>query len=123
MFGGITKDSTGWRPLLRLSRPPVDIALETLEFGAFEQRLVRICHALDRLHVARLPAEERRAGRDKLPEDVALQRVSTATARDALETRGGCDCLPGPASAASLLVAANGETATDVWDAQPGASP
>lgn len=204
--GGAVALEAAWRALLELSRPSIDIvrrrlvgeaavyappgegvrqvehfveslSLETLDLGAFEQRLVRICHALDhlnRLHIdlierppvgadfppppsftagaralaawldatrdpaatvepaavaaienaARLVAEERRAGRDKLLEDVALQRVSTGTARNALETLGWADGAVYHAwrLAASLLAAANGEVTAAVRDAQPGVS-
>ena len=204
--GGSVALEAAWRALLELSRPPVDIvrrrlageaavyappgeairqfehfieslALETLDLGAFEQRLVRICHALDhlnRLHIdlnrrppagvafptppsfavgaqalavwldatrdpasivepavvaaiedaALLVAEERRADRDKLLEDVALQRVSTGTARDALETLGWADAAVYHAwrLAASLLAAANGEATATARRAQPGAN-
>jgi phosphate:Na+ symporter len=203
--GGVALEAA-WRALLELSRPSVDIvrrrlagevavyappgeavrqlehfveslSLETLDLGAFEQRLVRICHALDhlnRLHIdlierppvgadffsppsftagartlaawldatrdpeatvrpeavaaigdaAQLVAEERRAGRDKLLEDVALQRVSTGTARNGLETLGWADRAVYHAwrLAASLLAAGNGEVTAEVRDAQPGAS-
>ena len=135
--------------------PPVDAArqieqflqslsLETLDLGAFEPRLVRLCHALDhlnRLHddLARVPqdasgrqppagfeegaralaawldttkgpevalgaatframedasnrlADERRTGRDKMLQDVALQRTSAETARSGLELLGWAD--------------------------------
>jgi phosphate:Na+ symporter len=116
-------------------------ALETLDLGTFEQRLVRICHALDhlnRLHVdlirrphvaARLPppsfpasvqalaawldatrdagpcveptvvaaiedaahmvAKDCRSNRNKLLEDVALQRISTETTRNTIEALDG----------------------------------
>lgn len=171
--GGAVALEVAWRALLELSRPPVDIvrrrlsgeaatyastrepvrqlehfveslSLETLDLGAFEQRLVRICHALDhlnRLHVdlidrppvgvdfppapsftasaqaleawldatrdsgatigpalvaaigdaARMVAEERRTSRHELLEDVALQRVSTRTARNVLEALSWAD--------------------------------
>lgn len=76
--GGAVALEVARRALLELSRPPVDIvrrrlsgeaatyastepvrqlehfveslSLETLDLGAFEQRLVRICHALDHLN-------------------------------------------------------------------------
>src|SRR5215472_2251725 len=89
--GGSVALEAAWRALLELSRPAIDIvrrrlageaaayappgeavrqlehfveslSLETLDLGTFEQRLVRICHALDhlnRLHIdlsRRLPA-------------------------------------------------------------------
>lgn len=171
--GGAVALEAAWRALLELSRPSVDIvrrrlageaaayppagealrqvehfveslSLETLDLGGFEQRLVRICHALDHLNqlhldlvqrppsgtgvpppsifaastqaltawlhatrdlrtsvepaviaaiedAAHLVAEERRISRDKLLEDVALQRVSTRTARNALEALSWAD--------------------------------
>ena len=117
------------------------LSLETLDLGAFEPRLVRLCHALDhlnRLHddLGRVPpdasdwqppagfekdaralaawldttkdpetapeaaifkamgdtskrlADERATGRDKILQDVALQRTSAETARSGLELLG-----------------------------------
>jgi phosphate:Na+ symporter len=204
--GGAVALEAAWRALLELSRPPVDsvrrrlagetaayappgeavrqlehfvesLSLETLDLGAFEQRLVRICHALDHLnelHVdliqrppvgtglppppsfaagaqalaiwldatrdpvatvgpvdvaaiedaAHLVAKERRTSRDKLLEDVALQRISTETARDALEALGWADSAVYHAwrLAESLRTAAGGEVTAAVRGAQPGAS-
>ena len=135
--------------------PPVDAArqieqflqslsLETLDLGAFEPRLVRLCHALDHLNqlhddLTRVPpdasgwqppagfekgaralaawlnttkdpeaapgaailkamgdasnrlADDRRTGRDKILQDVALQRTAAETARSGLELLGWAD--------------------------------
>ncbi|MBV9686058.1 MAG: hypothetical protein JO096_02465 [Alphaproteobacteria bacterium] len=135
--------------------PPVDavrqieqflqsLSLETLDLGAFEPRLVRLCHALDHLNqlhddLTRVPpdasgwqpptgfgegaralaawlditkhpeaapkaavfkaigdasnqlADERTTGRDKILQDVALQRTSAETARGGLELLGWAD--------------------------------
>jgi phosphate:Na+ symporter len=171
--GGAVALEAAWRAILELAHgsvdavrhrlfgepvrydPPVDAArqieqflqslsLETLDLGAFEPRLVRLCHALDhlnRLHddLARVPqdasgwqppagfeegaralaawldttkdreaapgaaivraiegasnrlADERRTGRDKILQDVALQRTSAETARSGLELLGWAD--------------------------------
>jgi len=135
--------------------PPVDavrqieqflqsLSLETLDLGAFEPRLVRLCHALDHLNqlhddLTRVPpdasgwqppagfdegaralaawlditkepeaapgaeifkamgnasnrlTDERTTGRDKILQDVALQRTSAETARSGLELLGWAD--------------------------------
>ncbi len=171
--GGAVALEAAWRALLEIARPSLDVvrrrlageavayappteavrqlehfleslSLETLDLGAFEQRLVRICHALDHLNqlhhdLIRIPpvggglpppssfaesarafaswfdathdptataepmlaaaieaaanciAEERRTGRDKLLEDVALQRVAPDAARNALEELAWAD--------------------------------
>jgi phosphate:Na+ symporter len=165
--GGAVALEAAWRAILELAHeavdavrrrligqgvryhPPVDAArqteqfleslsLETLDLGAFEPRLVRLCHALDhlnRLHddLARIPpgasdwqppagfegggralsawldgtrdpeaapepsvfeamedaskrlTEERKTGRDKILQDVALQRMPAGTARNGLD--------------------------------------
>jgi phosphate:Na+ symporter len=140
------------------------LSLETLDLGAFEQQLVRTCHALDHLNqlhadliqrppigtgfssppsfaasarafaawldatrdpeatvepvvvaaiedAAHLIAAERRTSRDKLLEDVALQRVSIETARNALEVLSWADSAVYHAwrLAESLRTAAGGE--------------
>jgi len=135
--------------------PPVDavghvehflqsLSLETLDLGALEPRLVRLCHALDHLNqlhddLTRVPpdgsgwqpvagfeegaralaawldttkhpeaapgaaifkaigeasnrlADERKTGRDKILQDVALQRTAAETARGGLELLGWAD--------------------------------
>src|SRR5262249_5544769 len=203
--GGAIALEAAWRALLELSRPSVDIlcrrltgegaaytpprgavrqlehlveslSLETLDLGAFEQRLVRICHALDHLNqlqvdliqrapigasftpppsfaasmravaawldatrdpeatvepvlvaalenAAQLVAEERRTGHDKLLEDVALQRVSTETARNALEALDWADGAVYHAwrLAESLRTAAGGQVTAAIHHARQGA--
>src|SRR5215467_8220602 len=165
--GGAVALEAAWRAILELARgavdavrrrligeavryhPPVDAArqteqfleslsLETLDLGAFEPRLVRLCHALDHLNqlrddLARVPpeasdwqvpagfeeggralaawldgtkdpeaapeptvfeamedaskrlTEDRKTGRDKILQDVALQRMPAGTARNGLD--------------------------------------
>lgn len=203
--GGAVALESAWRALLELSRPSVDIvrlrlageaavyvppgeamrqleqfieslSLETLDLGAFEQRLVRVCHALDHLNqlhidlIRRPPAgadfpspssftagaqalaawldatrdsgasvgpaviaaiedaahqvaAERRTSRDQLLEDVALQRISTETARNVLEVLGWADSAVYHAwrLAVSLRTASGEVTAADRHE-QPGAS-
>jgi phosphate:Na+ symporter len=164
--GGAVALEAGWRATLELAHrsvdsvrrqltgesvrydPPVEAArqieqfleslsLETIDLGAFEPRLVRLCHALDHLNqlhddLARIPSDvgewqrpagveasarpldtwlettkdpaaapdpaifkamedasrrlndERKTGRDKTLEDVALQRIPAETARSTL---------------------------------------
>jgi phosphate:Na+ symporter len=171
--GGAVALEAAWRALLELARDAVEmvrrrlageptaheppsaavrqlehfletLSLETLDLGAFEHRLVRICHALDHLiqlhrDLGRPPpadrgharppsfaaseralavwleatrdpeasvgpavvaaiedaanqlADERRTGRQKLLEDVALQRVPAEAARNALEILAWAD--------------------------------
>jgi phosphate:Na+ symporter len=171
--GGAVALEAAWRAILELAHgsvdavrrrligkpvrydPPVDAArqieqflqslsLETLDLGAFEPRLVRLCHALDHLNqlhddFTRVPPDasgwqppagfedgaralatwldttkdpqaapgaeifkamgnvsnrltgERTIGRDKLLQDVALQRTQAETARGGLELLGWAD--------------------------------
>jgi len=171
--GGAVALEAAWRAILELAHgsveamrrqligepvryePPVDAArqieqflqslsLETLDLGAFEPRLVRLCHALDHLNqlhddLTRVPpdasgwqppagfekgaralaawlnttkdpeaapgaailkamgdasnrlADDRRTGRDKILQDVALQRTAAETARSGLELLGWAD--------------------------------
>jgi phosphate:Na+ symporter len=171
--GGAVALEAAWRAILELAHgsvetvrrrligepvrydPPVDAArqieqflqslsLETLDLGAFEPRLVRLCHALDHLNqlhedFTRVPpdasgwqpqagfedgaralatwldttkdpeaapgaavfnamgnassrlADERKTGRDKILQDVALQRTPAETARTGLELLGWAD--------------------------------
>jgi hypothetical protein len=72
---------------------------------------------------AHLVAEERRIS-DKLLEDVALQRVSTRTARNALEALSWADRAVYHVwrLAESLRTASSGEVTPAVRRAQPGAS-
>ena len=171
--GGAVAFEAAWRAILELAHgsvdavrrrllgepvrydPPVDAArqieqflqslsLETLDLGAFEPRLVRLCHALDHLNqldddLRRVPqdasgwqppagfekgaralaawldttkdpeaapgaaiftamgdassrlGDERTTGRDKILQDVALQRSPAVTARSGLELLGWAD--------------------------------
>ncbi|MBV8935759.1 MAG: hypothetical protein JO095_08155 [Alphaproteobacteria bacterium] len=171
--GGAVALEAAWRAVLELAHgsvdavrrrligepvrygPPVDavrqieqflqsLSLETLDLGAFEPRLVRLCHALDHLNqlhddLTRVPpdasgwqlpagfdegaralaawlditkhpeaapkaavfkaigdasnqlADERTTGRDKILQDVALQRTPAETARGGLELLGWAD--------------------------------
>ena len=171
--GGAVALEAAWRAILELAHgsvdavrrrligkpvrydPPVDAArqieqflqslsLETLDLGAFEPRLVRLCHALDHLNqlhddFTRVPpdasgwqppagfedgaralatwldtmkdpqaapgaeifkamgnasnrlTDERTTGRDKILQDVALQRTPVETARSGLELLGWAD--------------------------------
>jgi phosphate:Na+ symporter len=171
--GGPVALEAAWRAILEVARgavdairrrlageivpyePPIDavcqiehflqsLSLETIDLGAIEPRLVRLCHAVDHLRqlnddltsipsavggwkapvgfdlAARAPtgwldatkdpgagsnpaisealqdasgqlSAERKAGRDKVLEEVALQRTPTATARGVLETLGWAD--------------------------------
>jgi phosphate:Na+ symporter len=171
--GGAVALEAAWRAILELAHgsvdavrrrllgepvrydPPVDairqieqflqsLSLETLDLGAFEPRLVRLCHALDHLNqlyddLTRVPpdasgwqpptgfeqgaralaawlettkhpeaasgaaifkamrdasnrlADERTTGRDKILQDVALQRTPAETARGGLELLGWAD--------------------------------
>src|SRR5215813_9471221 len=171
--GGTVALEAAWRAILELAHgsvdvvrrrligepvrydPPVDAArqieqflqslsLETLDLGAFEPRLVRLCHALDHLSqlnedLTRVPpdasgwqppagfdegaralaawldttthpeaapgaaifkamgdaskrlADERTTGRDKILQDVAMQRTTAERARRGLELLGWAD--------------------------------
>jgi len=170
--GGAVALEAAWRAILELAHgsvdavrrrligelvrydPPIDAArqieqflqllsLETLDLGAFEPRLVRLCHALDHLNQlhadltrvlpdasawppagfeegaralaawvnttkdpeatpeaaifkamgdgSRRLADERTTGRDKILQDVALQRIPAETARSGLELLNWAD--------------------------------
>jgi phosphate:Na+ symporter len=141
-------ETVGYEPLIdavgQIEHFLQSLSLETIDLGAIEPRLVRLCHALDHLtqlhdDLTSIPSTvggwqapvgfnlgaraltrwldatedpgavsnpaiskaledaskqlsaERKASRDEILEEVALQRTPTATARGVLETRGWAD--------------------------------